>query len=48
VTGLYVAERKNVSSINREFAVTTDQSCLNRWLTEVDWGCDHNVWIAGG
>ncbi len=37
VTGLYVAERKNVSSINREFALTTDQSCLNRWLTEVDW-----------
>jgi hypothetical protein len=37
VTGLYVAERKNVSGINREFAVTTDQSCLNRWLTEVDW-----------
>lgn len=37
VTGLYVAERKNVSGINREFAVTTDQSCLNRFLTEVDW-----------
>ena len=37
LTGLYVAERKNVSGINREFAVTTDQSCLNRWLTQVDW-----------
>ena len=37
LTGLYVAERKNVSGINREFAVTTDQSCLNRWLTEVEW-----------
>jgi hypothetical protein len=37
LTGLLVAERKTVSGINREFAVTTDQSCLNRWLTEVDW-----------
>lgn len=37
VTGLYVAERKNVSGITREFAVTTDQSCLNRWLTQVEW-----------
>jgi hypothetical protein len=32
-----VAERKNVSAISRQFAQTTDQSCLNRWLTEVDW-----------
>lgn len=37
LTGLLVAERKNVSAINREFAVTTDQSCLNRWITEVAW-----------
>jgi len=37
LTGLFVAERKNVSAINRQFAQTTDQSCLNRWLTEVDW-----------
>lgn len=37
LTGLYVAEHKTVSGINREFAVTTDQSCLNRWLTEVEW-----------
>jgi len=37
LTGLLVAERKTVSGINREFAVTTDQSGLNRWLTEVDW-----------
>ena len=26
-----------MSGINREFALTTDQSCLNRWLTEVQW-----------
>src|SRR5438093_8893705 len=38
LTGLLGAEKKNVSGINREFAVTTDQSCLNRWLTEVVWG----------
>src|SRR6266511_995343 len=37
LTGLFIAERKTVSSINREFAVTTDQSCLNRWMTEVTW-----------
>ena len=37
LTGLFVAERKNVSAINREFAVTTDQSCLNRWLTAAQW-----------
>lgn len=37
LTGLFVAERKNVSGINAEFAVTTDQSCLNRWITQVAW-----------
>lgn len=37
LTGLIVAESKNVCGINREFVQTTDQSCLNRWITEVDW-----------
>src|SRR5205814_3351787 len=37
LTGLFVADRKNVSGINREFAPTTDQSCLNRFLTAADW-----------
>src|SRR5215813_13028266 len=37
LTGRYFAERKTVSGINREFAVTTDQSCLNRFLNEVQW-----------
>jgi len=37
LTGLLIAERKNVLGINAEFAVTTDQSCLNRWITEVAW-----------
>ena len=50
LTGLFVAEKKNVSGINSEFAarrpepprertfrVTTDQSCLNRWLNDGPW-----------
>lgn len=37
LTGLYVAQQKTVSGINREFAQTTDQSCLNRFLTEATW-----------
>lgn len=37
LTGLFVAERKTVSGINAEFAATTDQSCLNRWITKVQW-----------
>jgi hypothetical protein len=37
LTGLLVAEKKNVAGINGEFAQTTDQSCLNRWITEVAW-----------
>ncbi len=37
LTGLLVAQRKNVSSINAEFVETTDQSCLNRWLNEAPW-----------
>lgn len=37
LTGLIVAENKTVSGINRELALTTDPSCLNRWLTEVEW-----------
>lgn len=37
LTGLLVAEKKTVCGINREFVQTTDQSCLNRWLGEVEW-----------
>ncbi len=37
LTGLVVAAKKNVSGINAEFAETTDQSCLNKWLTQVEW-----------
>lgn len=35
--GLILAQRKSVSGINREFAETTDQSCLNRFVTEASW-----------
>jgi hypothetical protein len=37
LTGLIVAQNKTVSGINSEFANTTDQSCLNHWLTEAQW-----------
>ena len=37
LTGLYVAGRKNVSAISREFAAPGDQSCLNRFLTDASW-----------
>ncbi len=36
LTGLMIAHKKNVSAINREFAMTTDQFCLNRWITHAD------------
>ena len=37
LTGLMIADRKTVNGINSEFAHTTDQSCLNRFVTEVSW-----------
>jgi hypothetical protein len=37
LTGLFVAERKTVLGIHDEFAETTDQSCLNRFLTRAEW-----------
>jgi hypothetical protein len=37
LTGLMIAQKKTVSGINSEFAETTDQSCLNRFLTAADW-----------
>src|SRR5215210_7334286 len=37
LTGLYVAAHKTVCGINREFAQTTDQSCLNRFLQDAPW-----------
>lgn len=40
LTGLMVAANKTVTGINSEFAETTDQSCLNRFLTEVEWDAE--------
>ena len=37
LTGLLVADRKTVLGIHDESAEITDQSCLNRFLTEVKW-----------
>ncbi len=37
LTGLMVAANKTVTGINGEFAETADQSCLNRFLTAVEW-----------
>jgi hypothetical protein len=37
LTGLFVADHKTVLGIHREFAEITDQSCLNRFLTDADW-----------
>ena len=37
LTGLMIASNKTVSGINSEFVNTTDQSCLNRFLTESNW-----------
>jgi len=52
LTGLMVAEKKTVSGINSAFVVTTDQSCLNRWLNEVTWDVKalndrRLVWLQG-
>ena len=37
LTGLMVARNKTVTGINAEFADTTDQSCLNRFMTTAEW-----------
>jgi|GEM_PF-2212206 len=34
LTGLMIAHKKNVSAINRQFAFTTDQPCLNHTYVE--------------
>ena len=37
LTGLMVAKSKTVNGMTSEFVDTTDQSCLNRFLTQVEW-----------
>lgn len=40
LTGLMVAKNKTVTGINAEFVDTTDQSCLNRFVTGAEWDVD--------
>jgi len=40
LTGLIVAKNKTVTGINAEFVDTTDQSCLNRFVTGAEWDVD--------
>ena len=40
LTGLMIAHNKTITGINGEFAETTDQSCLNRFITQVDWDAE--------
>src|SRR3989304_3901469 len=40
LTGLIVARNKTVTGINAEFMSTTDQSCLNRFVTDAEWDVD--------
>jgi hypothetical protein len=40
LTGLMVAGNKTVTGINAEFVDTTDQSCLNRFVTGAQWDVD--------
>ena len=37
LTGLMVAANKTITGINGEFVETADQSCLNRFITAVEW-----------
>jgi hypothetical protein len=37
LTGLMVSANKTVSGIQADFVETTDQSCLNRFLTRAEW-----------
>ena len=37
LTGLMISENKTISGLTNEMPNASDQSCLNRFLTEVDW-----------
>jgi hypothetical protein len=39
VTGLMISDHKTIDGMTKEMPNASDQSCLNRFLTEVDW--DH-------
>ena len=46
LTGLLIAENKTVAGMTNEMPNAFDQSCLNRFLTEVDW--DHEAVSCSG
>jgi len=39
LTGLMISENKTIDGMTKEMPNASDQSCLNRFMTEVDW--DH-------
>ena len=41
LTGLMIADNKTITGMTNEMPNASDQSCLNRFLTEVDW--DHHA-----
>ena len=41
LTGLMIVENKTITGMTNEMPNASDQSCLNRFLTEVDW--DHDA-----
>ena len=41
LTGLMIADNKTIDGMTQEMPNASDQSCLNRFLTEVDW--DHEA-----
>ena len=41
LTGLMISENKTIDGMTKEMTNASDQSCLNRFLTEVDW--DHDA-----
>lgn len=46
LAGLRIAHKKTVLAINRAFAATIDQSCLNRWITESN-GIQYQMLFSG-
>ena len=41
LTGLMISENKTIDGMTKEMPNASDQSCLNRFMTEVDW--DHDA-----
>ena len=37
ITGLMIAENKTITGITNDMPNASEQSCLNRFMTEVEW-----------